>query len=754
MPKTTAERVREYRARKKLLKQKRPAKTAAQCSREYRARKKALRIAATIGDNEILSTSSFAVQVTDTPHLKQKMPAKTAAQSCREYRARKKALKIATIGDNEILSTSSSGLQVTDTPHPSTSRGEGADMPKTNADYVREYRARIKLLKQKLPAKTAAQRNREYRARKKALTIAATIGDNEIPSTSTSGLQVTDTPHPSTSRGNGSILYNYLSQARGEVQTTRPRKSCAQRCREYRERKKARQNAENIVSPVASVSSKYETQVQVLQSEVIEVECDFPATSDAENIVAQRPVVSPVASVSSRATDIQIDSLQVLESKVIDVDCDAPATSDVRRQSISTDIPIDVDEENAYTVYCRNLIQTRNPPKSCAQRNREYRARKKAMKDAANFVAQRQRVSPIANVSSNATDIVIDSLQVLQSEVIEVKCDSSATSDVDEQNTYSAYRILVQPRKPTKSCAQRSREYRARKKAMKDAANIFAQRQKVSPVAKVSSNATDIQIGPVQVLKSEAMEVECDATSDIRRQLTSTDIPIDVNEQNTYSAYRQAHQEFMNKFTKNPFGDVCTICNRVWFKEDLKQPVEAHHEILHTILPDTSVENILACNTCFSSLNKKKIPVMSAYNGFKFPDVPDHLPPLEISERSKLSPRIPFMQIRRLRHVNGVESQDSVESEDDSYLANVNDIGTDTDPIADAPQLVNVGEIPCIKTEKDDPDFVDPAQFSDYPPVQIKVEVPEDELYEPKYIPDIDTEESKFDPLCLDEVSK
>jgi len=109
----------------------------------------------------------------------------------------------------------------------------------------------------------------------------------------------------------------------------------------------------------------------------------------------------------------------------------------------------------------------------------------------------------------------------------------------------------------------------------------------------------------------------------------------------------------MDRFTNNPFGHVGTICNRLWFKEDLKQPVEVHQEILHKILPNKSVEDILACNTCFSSLSKNKIPSMSVYNGFKFPDILDHLPPLDIISERLISPRIPFMQFRRLCYVNG-----------------------------------------------------------------------------------------------------
>lgn len=47
----------------------------------------------------------------------------------------------------------------------------------------------------------------------------------------------------------------------------------------------------------------------------------------------------------------------------------------------------------------------------------------------------------------------------------------------------------------------------------------------------------------------------------------------------------------MDKFTNNPLGHVCTICDRLWFKEDLKQSVEVHQEILYNILPNKSVED-------------------------------------------------------------------------------------------------------------------------------------------------------------------
>lgn len=140
-----------------------------------------------------------------------------------------------------------------------------------------------------------------------------------------------------------------------------------------------------------------------------------------------------------------------------------------------------------------------------------------------------------------------------------------------------------------KSCVQRCREYRQRMKTMAEANAIFVQRPVVSTIINVWSNVSDIQVDPAQVLQSETMEIECDlsATSVVRQKSKSThDLLIDVSEQDTYSASRQhykARKEFM----------------------------EAHQEILYKILPNKYVEDILACNMCFSSLSKNKIIFIS-----------------------------------------------------------------------------------------------------------------------------------------------
>ena len=62
------------------------------------------------------------------------------------------------------------------------------------------------------------------------------------------------------------------------------------------------------------------------------------------------------------------------------------------------------------------------------------------------------------------------------------------------------------------------------------------------------------------------------------------------------------------------------------------------------------------CHTCYKSLNDSKIPRLSKCNGFKYPEFPSHLLPLDVITEHLVSPRLPFMQRRRLRRVYGSKS--------------------------------------------------------------------------------------------------
>jgi hypothetical protein len=76
-------------------------------------------------------------------------------------------------------------------------------------------------------------------------------------------------------------------------------------------------------------------------------------------------------------------------------------------------------------------------------------------------------------------------------------------------------------------------------------------------------------------------------------------------------------------------------------------------ELIQQKFPEFEGRNGLACTTCRQALGRNTIQQLAAFNGFKYPPIPVHLPKLDLVSERLISPRIPFMQIRRLRHVQG-----------------------------------------------------------------------------------------------------
>ncbi|XP_037868533.2 uncharacterized protein LOC119628351 [Bombyx mori] len=140
-----------------------------------------------------------------------------------------------------------------------------------------------------------------------------------------------------------------------------------------------------------------------------------------------------------------------------------------------------------------------------------------------------------------------------------------------------------------------------------------------------------------------------------RRRLNARRTLAKENPSSIYTLYMRhngAHNLFKNLFEDNPFGFACTVCDRLWFKNDLKSPPLSCSAILEQICPTVSLEDILVCATCKTSLTAGKIPNLAVYNGFKYPPKPN-LPELDLVSERLISPRLPFMQIRRLRYVQG-----------------------------------------------------------------------------------------------------
>ncbi|XP_047522207.1 uncharacterized protein LOC125061088 isoform X19 [Pieris napi] len=149
-------------------------------------------------------------------------------------------------------------------------------------------------------------------------------------------------------------------------------------------------------------------------------------------------------------------------------------------------------------------------------------------------------------------------------------------------------------------------------------------------------------------------EIEIDREDRIGENIMDFIVDGTIPVYKNYRKHSTSHIDFYKDFTSNSFGHSCIICDRLWWKRDLKMSTSKHENILKTILQNyTPGEIVQVCSTCYTSLEKGKIPLMSTYNGFSYPKIPSHLPTLNLIEQRLISPTIPFTQIRRLRHVNG-----------------------------------------------------------------------------------------------------
>ncbi|GFV30002.1 uncharacterized protein TNCV_3100791 [Trichonephila clavipes] len=106
-------------------------------------------------------------------------------------------------------------------------------------------------------------------------------------------------------------------------------------------------------------------------------------------------------------------------------------------------------------------------------------------------------------------------------------------------------------------------------------------------------------------------------------------------------SHKNAHKDFQK--LNNPFDHGCSICDRLWFRDDLRMHVAEHKNILQNILPGINLTDIKACYNCRQSLSRKSIPNLSKYNGFVYPEIPAHLPTLDLVSERLISPRIPFI---------------------------------------------------------------------------------------------------------------
>lgn len=103
--------------------------------------------------------------------------------------------------------------------------------------------------------------------------------------------------------------------------------------------------------------------------------------------------------------------------------------------------------------------------------------------------------------------------------------------------------------------------------------------------------------------------------------------------------------EFRKRFYENKFSYACSIFDRLWFSKDLRPPPAKGKDMLREEFKDEDINAFKVCKTCYKWLGNEQIPPLSRSNGFKYPQYPNDLPPLDCITERLVSPRLPFMQI-------------------------------------------------------------------------------------------------------------
>jgi hypothetical protein len=75
--------------------------------------------------------------------------------------------------------------------------------------------------------------------------------------------------------------------------------------------------------------------------------------------------------------------------------------------------------------------------------------------------------------------------------------------------------------------------------------------------------------------------------------------------------YELADAQLKKTFTDNTFGHACVVCDRLWFKTDLKKTIDKPFEFLRRHFPDEDVTAFELCATCRKDINKGKLPTLS-----------------------------------------------------------------------------------------------------------------------------------------------
>lgn len=243
---------------------------------------------------------------------------------------------------------------------------------------------------------------------------------------------------------------------------------------------------------------------------------------------------------------------------------------------------------------------------------------------------------------------------------------STARTNAQRQREYRQRQALTktpeQLRAIAKAAAERQRRFKLRKSAniaLTSGTSESPASTSCSVVERTSvpvvAERTIVPLTNAQRQRAFRQRRAASSRTDVQPNTSSSQTAIQLEQSTWYTKWSSSIRRFQSTFLDNDFGHVCSVCDRLWFKNDLKTITALQLKVISDWYVKENrqlrkEDYTKCCNTCRQSLNKRKLPTLAKVNGFSYPDIPPGLPPLDpISERL-VSPRLPFMQVRRLRH--------------------------------------------------------------------------------------------------------
>jgi len=177
----------------------------------------------------------------------------------------------------------------------------------------------------------------------------------------------------------------------------------------------------------------------------------------------------------------------------------------------------------------------------------------------------------------------------------------------------------------------------------------YRERKRVRALDQPSASATAFALNPDDETVA-VTPMECSRSESDIKMVDLPEVSNVQSRQDFQTRWSHSNRYLDKAFLKNDFGHACYVCDGLWFRKGFKSPTIAHLGVLPTEFVDPNLAEFSVCNTCRRSLNSKKIPRLAKNNGFRYPPKPRGLPALDPISEKLFSPRLPFMQIRRLQH--------------------------------------------------------------------------------------------------------